>query len=70
MAETYKVVGQRQTTGIGPDGRFQDILEVTFTTTPHGYQGTVDVPLQSATAESVHKAIAERVATLDAIHNL
>lgn len=69
MAEGYRVIGQQQRTTLGPDGRFQDVVEVTFTT-DHGVTQSVTVPLVKYNADTVKAMIDERLSHIDAVHNL
>lgn len=69
MAEGWKTVDiQERSRLVG--GRFQDVYEVTFQT-DHGYTGSVQVPASQINDDAAVKAlIDERVAAIDALHNL
>lgn len=69
MAAGYRVVSQRQTIELTPDGRFVDVMEVTAET-PHGATFTVRVPLSAYTADTVAALLAERAATISDIAGL
>lgn len=69
MAEGWKVIGQRESTEIGPDQRFVPVIIVTFQT-GLGYTGTVSVPKSAFTPDNVRALIDEQVAALHDVHNL
>jgi len=69
MADQWHVTGQRETTAIGPDGRFVPSVIVSFKTDKN-YSGTVSLPEASFTPEAVKAAIDEKVATYHAVHDL
>lgn len=69
MAESWKVIGQRESTEIGPDQRFTPTVIVTFQT-GLGYTGTVSVPKAAFTADNVRNLIDEQVAAMHDVHNL
>jgi len=52
----YKVVAQNQTVELRADGRFVDVMEVTFETET-GSTGTVKVPIVGYSADTVRAAI-------------
>jgi hypothetical protein len=52
----YKVVAQNQTVDLRADGRFVDVMEVTFETET-GSTGTVKVPIVGYSADTVRAAI-------------
>lgn len=68
MAETWKVVSQRETSMVQA-GSFVKAQEVTFETSD-GDTGTVTVPLNQYTADAVAQAITERVATMQQVRGL
>lgn len=69
MAQDWQVVAQRQTTDLAPDGRFVDVVEVTFTT-QSGTAGTVRVAEQDYTPDRVRELIQARVDVINAVHQL
>jgi hypothetical protein len=69
MADTWHVTRQVQRSVLQPGGGFGDVITVYFDT-PHGYSGSVDVPLAMFTADEVRKRVDARVAVLDEVHNL
>lgn len=71
MAESYDVTAQRQTTNMMPDGRFGDVVEITFVTKPSGIVLRQDVPVsQYSNVETVRELLADRAAQAEAIHKL
>lgn len=69
MADGWRIVAQRQTTDLTPDGRFQEVMEITFTT-DQDVSGTVRIPVTQYTAENVREVISARAAQISAVHNL
>jgi len=69
MAREWSIVAQRQTTDLTPDGRFVDIMEVTFET-QEGVTGTVKLPLSSYSPDNVAQLVSSRAAQISAVHNL
>lgn len=69
MADTWQVVSQRQTSDITPDGRFQEVMEVTAQTTG-GTTFTVRVPIQSYQPDVVRAMIEERAAQILEVETL
>lgn len=74
MADTYKVLSQRQSVTINPAGNnFVDVWEVTYEVTSGPSKGTVasvEVPDRDHNAKYVDNAIREKIADLTAIHSL
>ena len=70
MAEQWQVVSQRPTVEMGPDGRFWEVMEVTFRVANSRTTGTVRVPMERYTADEVRRLIDERVRTLLDVENL
>jgi len=67
----YKVISQNQTVELRGDGRFIDVMEVTFET-ESGSTGTVKVPVQGYSAETVRAAVqplADHMTEIDSIGN-
>jgi hypothetical protein len=65
----WKVISQNQTVELRGDGRFVDVFEVTFETET-GSTGTVKIPVQGYTAETVRAAVqplADHMAEIDSI---
>ena len=69
MAQGWKIVAQRQTTDLTPDGRFLDIMEVTFET-DEGVTGKVNVPVSAYNPDNVAQLVSARAAAISAVHNL
>jgi hypothetical protein len=69
MAEGWHVTSQRKTSEITSGGRFQDVMEVHFTTDT-GTDGYVRIPTAKFTPDEVAKRIDAEVAVIDAVHNL
>ncbi|HEY5985057.1 MAG TPA: hypothetical protein VIV12_01555 [Streptosporangiaceae bacterium] len=69
MAADYTIVAQSQTTDLTPDGRFVDVVEVTFQT-KDGDTGKVRVPLSDHTAENVAQVVGDRAAAMIAVRRL
>lgn len=65
----FTVLAQRQTTDFGPDGRFADVMEVTFQTDA-GTVGKVRVPLSVYSADEVRRRIAAYVEHIAAVESL
>lgn len=70
MAASWRVTGQRQQTKLSGNSEFVDTIVVSFVTIPEDIAGTVEIPLRMYTPETVENAINERVAVLQAVHNL
>lgn len=68
MAQSWQVVGQRQTS-VNNNGVFEDAMLVTFQTSD-GVRGTVTVPLSQYSEAHVHELIDARVAAISAVHSL
>ena len=69
MAESWRIISQRQTSQLTPDGRFQDVMEVSVEIAT----GTViqlAVPLSLYSAESVKDLIEQRVADVLEVEQL
>lgn len=69
MADTWRVVGQRQTSDISRSGQFEDVMEVTVETTS-GTAITVRIPIDQYNAELANQLIEARVADVLAVDNL
>lgn len=69
MADGYRVVSQRQTTELTADGRFGDVMEITFRT-DGGTVGSVRIPLDRYSAQSARDAIDEYVTHIAAVESL
>jgi hypothetical protein len=69
VAQGWRVVHQRQTTDITPDGRFADVVEVSAVTTA-GTGFTVRVPLDRYTVEVVRDALEARYEQIVAVEGL
>lgn len=69
MAETYKVLSQRQTVARQADDTFGPVMRITFRTGA-GVIASVDVPTADYNVDTVKAAIEERVIHADEIANL
>ncbi|KKN00276.1 hypothetical protein LCGC14_1139370 [marine sediment metagenome] len=69
MADTWRVVSQRQTSDITPDGRFVDIMEVSVETVT-GTTITVRIPTDQYSADAARAMIESRVADVLAVEEL
>lgn len=69
MADSWSITGQRQTTDLGPDGRFVDVWEITYQTTS-GRSGSVRVPKAQYTADRVRQLVDAEVAEILAVDDL
>lgn len=74
MADTYKVIGQKQNVQINPSGTgFIDVWEITYQVLSgpaKGTTGTVSVPEEDHNADYVGNAIAEKLSDLGGIASL
>jgi hypothetical protein len=69
MATNWVIDSQRQTSELSPAGRFNEVMEITFTTAT-GTHGQVRVPLNLYNAEHVREVIDQRVAHMMEVENL
>ncbi|MCH8992998.1 MAG: hypothetical protein IIA44_14765 [Acidobacteria bacterium] len=69
MADTWRVVAQRQTSDISRSGDFQDVMEVTVETTT-GRVISVRIPVDQYNAELANQMIEDRVSEVIAVDNL
>lgn len=69
MATNWTIDSQRQTSELSPSGRFQEVMEVTFTTRT-GTHGQVRIPLNLYNAEYVAQVVDDRVSRMLEIENL
>lgn len=69
MAEGWAVTAQRQTTRLGADGRFHNVMEVTYRT-DEGVTGHVDIDLNRYSADYVRDQINDVVKHITDVHNL
>lgn len=69
MADTWQVVSQRQSSDITPDGRFQDVMEVTVQTVS-GTTFTERIPITQYDEEVVRARIQQRVDQVLAVEGL
>lgn len=74
MAQTFKILSQRQDTVINPAGtNFDDIWEITYQVTAgpsRGTTGVVKVPESDHNAKYVDNAIREKIGALDEVAGL
>jgi len=69
MADTWRVVAQRQTSDISRSGDFQDVMEVTVETTT-GRVISVRIPIDQYSVDLANQIIEDRVAEVIAVDNL
>lgn len=69
MADTWRVVSQRQSSDITADGRFQEVMEVTVETVT-GTSLLVRIPLSQYSAEVAKQLIEQRVSDALAVEEL
>lgn len=69
MAEFFRVLSQRQSIELTVDGRFQDVIEVSFET-PSGASGTERFLIREYTPENVAAVLSERARALEQIAGL
>lgn len=69
MAANWTIDSQRQTSELSPSGRFQEVMEITFTTRT-GTHGQVRIPLNLYNAEYVRQVVDQRVDNMMEIENL
>jgi hypothetical protein len=70
MAATFRVLSQRQSTQLTHDGRFIDVMEITFETLPEQIAGTISVPLTAYNTDNVTQLLTDRAAAMSAVQNL
>lgn len=66
---SWEVTGQQETMDQGPGGSYVQGTKVTFRTAS-GAVGSVFVPQDQYTVDQVRRLVAERAATMDAVHGL
>lgn len=66
----WKVIGQRQSTGLLPDGTAGQVVEVTFQLIGDGTVGRVQVPAAGFNVDTVAAAINAHADQLEAVRNL
>lgn len=69
MADNWEVISQRQTSTITPDGRFVNVVDVTFKL-KSGATATVQIPQASYTAEFVRQQIDALASEMISVENL
>ncbi len=69
MAETWRIISQRQTSQLTADGRFQDVMEISVEIAT-GTVVQIQVPLSLYSAESVKSLIEQRVADVLEVEQL
>lgn len=69
MAKLYTVLSQRQSERMTDDSRFEEVITVTFKSAG-GHVGSINVPLDQYEPSFVKGLLEERVAVLDAVHQL
>lgn len=70
MAANWRITGQAQQTRLNGNSDFVEVIRVSFVTIPEDIAGMVEIPLRMYSAEAVESAVNERVAVLQAVHNL
>lgn len=66
----WRITGQTQRPGFGPNQRLIDFMDVTFELTETGEVGIVSVPLNQYTPERVAAEVQARADTMAAIRAL
>lgn len=69
MADNWQVISQRQTSQITPDGRFINVVDVTFQI-KSGATATIQVPQANYNADYVSQEIDKLATQMIAIENL
>lgn len=69
MAMKWRVVTQRQTENLTPQGTFESVVEVTFELAS-GTQGKVTIPVRLYTEDYVRGVVDDRAEAMVAIENL
>ena len=69
MADTWRVINQKQTQVITAGGTFTDVMEVTVEVTG-GTTFVERIPLQAYSADAVKAAVEKRVADILAVEQL
>lgn len=69
MATTFKVLTQRPSSELTADGRFVDVMEITFEI-PSGTVGTIQVPLAAYTPDTVRALLEDRAAAMIGVESL
>jgi hypothetical protein len=70
MAMGWRVISQRSQDNLTPQGTFEPVWVITYSTDPEGITGTISVPARLYTEDYVRDAIDAIVATNKAVHNL
>lgn len=70
MAATFEVTGIRKTVNLTPGSDRRPVYEVTFTTKPHNIEGSVLVPVDEFTPDTVRAAAADQAALLETVMEL
>jgi len=65
----FKVISQQQSIELTADGRFIDVMEVTFEI-PSGASGTVRIPLRDYHPEQVASIVDDQAAKMEAVEGL
>lgn len=69
MAATYRVIAQTQSTELTRDGRFIDVMEITFEI-PSGATGTVRIPVATYNAQTAAAELEQRAGAMIDVENL
>ena len=70
MAAGWRVVAQRSQETLTPQGSFEPVWVITYTTDPEGITGTITVPERLYSEEYVRNKLDELVARNKAVQNL
>lgn len=69
MASNWRVVSQRQSENLTPQGTFEQVVTVTFELAS-GTQGKVIIPLRMYSEEYVRSQVSERAEQMAAVEEL
>ena len=70
MADAFTIVRQEQVLNTDDVTAPVQAMRIPFRSAANGTVGFVDVPLLSYSAAEVHRIVSERVAAIDAVHEL
>lgn len=70
MADSYTIVSQQQILDTADVTNPVQAMRVQFRSVANGTTGTVDIPLLGYTPAEVNRLVSERVALIDAVHEL
>lgn len=70
MAGNYRVTGQRPSSRVTPTSQIEKTIEVSFTTVPGGYAGTVEIPQNQYSAAAVDALIKPLATEMETVGNM